>query len=218
MVGDSWAQKSARAIQAALEDALESRGRCNVVLTGGRSAARLYQEWGGVLKNRAATGIDFYFGDERCVPPDSSESNFGLAMRTLFPWGIPSGCSVFRMHAESENLAGAVASYEALLPRFVDVLLLGVGEDGHVASLFPWSQALRETRRLVVPVRGPKPPQYRMTITPPVIRQAQKIFVLAPGSKAAVREEALRDPRDFLACPARLVLDATWLLDTNVSL
>lgn len=218
MHSNSWAKFSAMAIQAAIDDVLASRGHCNVVLTGGRSAGRLYEVWGKLLEDLARINVDFYFGDERCVVPEHSESNFGLVMRTLFACGVPTGCSVFRMNAESADLAGAAANYAALLPRVVDVLLLGVGEDGHIASLFPWSPALYETRRRVVPVRGPKSPQQRLTITAPVITQARRTFVLAPGSKAAVHEEALREPEDFLACPARLVLGATWLLDTNVSL
>ena len=77
------------------------------------------------------------FGDERCVPPDHDESNYGMAMQTLFSHGVPIECSVFRMEADAIDIEAAEQRYADLLPDSIDVILLGVGEDGHIASLFP---------------------------------------------------------------------------------
>jgi 6-phosphogluconolactonase len=106
--------------------------------------------------------------------------------------------------------------YDEALPEKMDVLLLGVGEDGHIASLFPGNEAMNEAGRRVVAVVGPKLPCERLTITPPVIKQARSIFVLATGAaKAAVLNELLAVPDNAVVMlPARLVLHATWLLDT----
>lgn len=215
IASSQWAATAARLVQGRIEDTIRRKGQCNVVLTGGRSAERLYGEWGRMLQSTTNKGLRFYFGDERCVPADHIQSNYGMAMRTLF-----SKCSseyaeaVHRMEADVEDVNEAAHRYGNALPPSLDVVLLGVGEDGHIASLFPRSPALHERHRRVVPVDCPKAPNKRLTITPPVIAQAVSIFVLASGvEKAKVLQYALRDPGDFLSMPARLVLHATWLLD-----
>ena len=184
------------------------------MLTGGRSAENVYAEWAKFPAFRRLSGASFFFGDERSVSTADPESNFGLAMRTLFSAGVPGDCTIHRMEADCEDIESAADRYEALLPPRIDCLLLGVGEDGHIASLFPHSTALRDSGRRIVPVTGPKYPHRRMTITPSVIRDARAIFVLAPGgAKADVLRVAESAPEDFAAVPARLVLRATWLLD-----
>ena len=213
-----WPAQAADLIQDSINAILLERGQCSVMLTGGRSAERLFTSWIRLPIFQQMPGVRFYFGDERCVPPDHPESNYGMAMRTLFNQGIPAGCSVFHMEADGIDREAAALRYEDLLPGNVDVLLLGVGEDGHIASLFPGSVALQEVRRRVVSVTGPKPPYERLTITPPVIAQARLIFILATGAaKAQILVKALQEASDFDSIPARLVLNATWLLDTPYS-
>lgn len=157
-------------IQSAIIEHFEEHRTCHVMLTGGRSAAELYRTWAVSSKHHLnLNGVQFYFGDERCMLPDYTQSNYGMAMRTLFPDGKPGGVHLDRIEADSSDEEAAADRYAALLPEVIDVLLLSMGEDGHIASLFPYSVALRETRRRVVPVTGPKPPFQRLTITPPVI-------------------------------------------------
>ena len=200
-------------IQSAISGHLKGHSACHVMLTGGRSAGQLYSAWAASPEYPAnLNGVRFYFGDERCVSPDHPESNHGMAMRSLFPDGKPEGVQIHRMEADSANVEAAADRYAALLPEVIDVLLLSLGEDGHIASLFPHSAALRETRRRVVPVTGPKSPFQRLSITPPVIQSARQVFVMAlGGQKRAVYEEALRDPMDINTIPARLVLNRTWI-------
>ena len=100
------------------------------------------------------------------------------------------------------------------LPLSLDVLLLGVGADGHTASLFPGSPALAERRRLVVPVTGAKPPAERLTITPPVIGAARRVAVLGAGAdKAAMVARALEGPVEPGEVPAQLARHGVWFLD-----
>lgn len=187
------------------------------MLTGGRSAARVYMAWAAIDGFNRLTNVRFYFGDERCVPLDHTESNYGLAIRTLFKNGVPSGCMVFPMRADASDQAGAALQYDQSMPSSLDVMLLAVGDDGHIASLFPGSEALHELSRRAIPVVGPKPPCNRWTITPPVIVSAKSTFVFAPGAtKRAVLHKALLEPEDFDTVPARLVLSGTWMLDTDV--
>lgn len=210
-----WPAQAAQLIQDRINAILLERGRCSVMLTGGQSAERLYSAWVEFPTFQQMTGVQFYFGDERCVPPDHPESNCGMVMRTLFRCGVPVGCSVHRMEADDLDREVAALSYEDILPERIDVLLLGVGEDGHIASLFPGSQALHEVGRRVISISGPKPPYERLTITPAIISQANSIFVLSAGAaKAQILAKALQRASDFDKMPARLVLNAIWLLDT----
>ena len=213
LIKPDWTTPLLNQIQSACRDGINKNGICHVMLTGGRSAASLYSAWAASddsLDN--LQGMHFYFGDERCVPSDDSESNYGMAVNRLFPDGIPHDVRFHRMEADSFDLDAAAVRYSDVLPEVIDVLLLSVGEDGHIASLFPQSAALHESTRFVVPIMGSKPPFQRFTITPQVIRSARQVFVMALGEeKRAVYEEALRDPMDIDSIPARLVLNGTWI-------
>jgi 6-phosphogluconolactonase len=212
-----WPLQAAGLIQNTINDAINKQGRCSVMLTGGRSAERLYTSWADLPAFGRNARVQFYFGDERCVPPDNKESNFGLAMRTLFKRGVPPGCSVIRMKVETSNCDVAALNYDSQLPKQIDILLLGVGEDGHIASLFPGSAALKITDHQVVAIKSPKPPHGRLTITPPVISRAKSVFVLASGSsKGQVLDKALQAEGDAHKVPASLVLNAIWLLESAI--
>jgi 6-phosphogluconolactonase len=158
------------------------------------------------------SGWRFLLGDERCVPETHADSNYGMVMRTLFAKGVPEGCAVIPMDAVGTDLDAAADQYAAQVPEVIDLLLLSIGEDGHIASLFPGSPTLHESNRLVVPTIEPRSGQRRITMTPPAIRRATRTFVFACG---AAKERALaiarQSPMDHEAIPARLVLDATWL-------
>jgi 6-phosphogluconolactonase len=215
LVSATWPTTAAILVMAAVLKTCEACGTCSVMLTGGRSAAQLYEAWAKMPEFLQLRNVHFYFGDERCVPPDHPESNYALAMRTLFQHGVPYACSVSRIEAEQTDHLAAARAYEAQLPDRLDVLLLSVGEDGHIASLFPHSSALLENRRRVIPVSSPKPPAERLTISPVVITEAIQTFVMAMApEKSAFYHQAQIEPQNISALPARLVLGATWFLCT----
>ncbi len=212
----AWPKMAANLVQSRINLILRRQGQCSVMLTGGHSAERLYGVWAELPEFQLLKGVRFYFGDERCVSADHPESNYGMVMRSLFLQGVPAGCSVFPMDGANLDRDAAARRYDETLPEKIDILLLGLGEDGHIASLFSGSTALDETGRRVVPVVGPKLPYERLTITPPVINLAGAIYVLAAGAaKAAVLVDLLEAPsKNVLNLPACLVLHAAWLLDT----
>lgn len=96
----TWAKSTAELIIAAIERIHQLRGSCSIMLTGGRSAADLYNAWAALPEFHKMRNVCFFFGDERCVAPKNSESNYGLVMGTLFKNGIPPTCEVIRMTAE----------------------------------------------------------------------------------------------------------------------
>jgi len=187
------------------------------MLTGGRSAKALYEQWNNFGEPLTGmSGVHFFIGDERCVSTNHPDSNYGMVMRTLLPNGKPKFVEFDRMEAESINVEDSADRYAALLPDSIDVLLLSMGDDGHIASLFPNSPALFETKRKVLPVISPFKPYKRLTITPPVIQAAKHVYVLAIGDKKRLKyEEALLEPEDINSLPARLVLDRIWIFNLN---
>ena len=180
-----------------------------VALPGGSVAEVFLPVLAGAVVNWGA--IDIFWGDERAVPPDDEESNYGLARKLML--GVPAlaAARIHRMPADAEDLDLASTAYEAELDAAttgdtrVDVALLGVGPDGHVCSLFPGHPALDEARRRVVAITdSPKPPARRMTLTLPALRNAMVVVAAFGSSKAEVIAEAVHDPQSRL--PVALAL------------
>ena len=204
--------------------ALQARGRCAVLLTGGSLAPTFFPALATLPLDWRV--IDFVWGDERAVPPEAADSNYRAARELwLDPAGVPESRR-HRMPAERADLEAAATAYAAELeavaggdggPPAVDVALLGVGPDGHVCSLFPGHPALHEGERWVVAVRdSPKPPPRRLTVTLPVLAAARWMVVAALGErKAAPIAAALADPVSTLpvALVARRAPRALFLLD-----
>jgi 6-phosphogluconolactonase len=159
--------------------------------------------------------VEIFFGDERAVPPGDPQSNYRMARESLLDAvPIPSR-QVHRMPAERPDRDAAAAEYAAQLPARLDLIILGIGADGHTASLFPGSAALEERARKVMAVEGPRAPRRRLTVTPPVITSAVNKIVLAGGSeKAGAVARALEGPDDPDACPAQLARDGIWIVDS----
>ena len=192
-------------------------GRFRVALSGGQTPIATYQAlaagpWVGQEQWRV---VEIYFTDERVVPIDDPQSNYRMARVTLLePAGIPAR-NIHRIRAEDPDLEEVVREYERRLPPALDLIILGIGDDGHTASIFPGSPVAREAVARVAVVRdSPKPPLQRVTITPRVLREAREIMVLAVGgSKAEAVAGALEGTTDPDRIPARLVREREWLLD-----
>jgi 6-phosphogluconolactonase len=216
---EDWVVLATKIIGEKINSSISSRGVCQLMLTGGNTAEYLYRQW-AKSSPFPLERICFLFSDERCVPPDHADSNYAMVMRTLLVYGTPPGCSVTRMQAENPNRETAAKAYEKLIPETLDILLLSVGMDGHIASLFPHDPViLRSRERKVVPIKGPKPPNERLTITPKVIARAKSVFVLAKGEgKGKVLVEALKSNEDILSFPVCLTMGGTWLLDAEAGI
>ena len=218
---DELAAWAAERLAAALAEAQAARGTASVVLTGGRTGGAVL----AALRDAKLdwSTIDVYWGDERFLPGGDPERNETLARRELLDH-VP--VSPERVHpmAPSDGEFGddpdaAAEAYAVLLhdvPSF-DVCLLGVGEEGHTASVFPHSPAVRETARTVVAVRDcPKPPPTRVSLTLPTIRRSERVWLMTAGAaKAEAVAAALAgaDEVDLPAAGARGRQETVWLLD-----
>jgi 6-phosphogluconolactonase len=218
--GAGLADAAAEWIATAIGADVHDRGSCAVALSGGATPRPVYERLGNApLASRIAwRSVAIYFSDERAVPPGDPQSNYAMARAALLDRvGVPAA-QVHRMEAERADRDAAARDYERLLPEPLDLLLLGMGSDGHTASLFPGSPLLDERRRRVAPATGPRPPRERLTITPPVIARARRIAVLVSGAdKAATVTAVLRGPFKPRELPAQLALGGTWFVDRTAA-
>jgi 6-phosphogluconolactonase len=205
---EALAREGADWVARALRESVAGGRRASLALSGGSTPGPVYREL--AKQDVPWEQVDFYFVDERFVPPDHPESNYLLAEEALFkPLGVPPH-RVFRMQGERVDREQAARDYERQLPAVLDVVVLGMGEDGHTASLFPGHTALQEKERRVLVVVGPKPPPWRMTLTLPVLRSARKVLGLVSG---AGKRDMVRRVLAGEDLPAAKVEQAQWLMD-----
>lgn len=217
---------AADALVAAAAQAIAARGRFLLVLSGGSTPKALFE----LLATPAyAPRLDWtrthvFWGDERCVPPDDRSSNYRMAREALLDKVPISPEAIHRMRGEDPP-EQAAAAYQADLrqlfgagaPRF-DVVLLGMGDNGHTASLFPHLTAVREASRWVVAEYVGEVKMWRLTMTPALLNAARQVTFLVVGAdKAPMLKRVLEDPRDVDALPAQVVAPVdgvlTWMVD-----
>jgi 6-phosphogluconolactonase len=210
-------QAAAEEVIRAATNAIAERGRFTIALAGGSTPRNLYT----LIAANASSSLPweqmfFFFGDERHVPPDDAESNYRMAQETLLSKVPAPAANVFRIPSENPDAAAAADAYEQTLrkffalapgefPRF-DLILLGMGPDGHTASLFPETAALQEKSRLVVANWVEKLKTSRITLTLPVLNAARCVVFLVSGmDKAAVLREVLEGNAPGEKYPSKLV-------------
>lgn len=226
------AQAAAAEFLNAARETLQAKDSFSVALAGGSTPKALY----GLLVNNPSlesmvpwSKIEFFFGDERHVPPGDPESNFRMASEAMLAKAPINSKQVHRIKGEMDNAAEAAAEYEddlresfcletRQIPRF-DLVLLGMGPEGHTASLFPGTKALKEKRRLVVSNWVGKLHTDRITLTPPVLnRAAFVIFMVHGAEKAPALKAVLEGPYEPDQLPAQLIHPdqgkVLWLVDS----
>jgi 6-phosphogluconolactonase len=201
---------AAREIARLLRARLEAAPQASLALSGGRATVALCAAL--AQQTLPWERVVVFQVDERAVPPSHEDSNYRLiAENLLAPLGARAPhCE--RMIGEAEDLEAAARDYAAKLPAQLDVVVLGLGPDGHTASLFPGHPLLQEARAAVAPIfDSPKPPPRRLTLTLPVLRGAAHVVGLADG---AHKQEAVRQLRAGVDLPAGRVRPAHWFLDS----
>ncbi|MCS6914291.1 MAG: 6-phosphogluconolactonase [Myxococcales bacterium] len=251
-IGDdpaTLAREGARRVAEAARRAIAARGRFVFVLSGGNTPRRLYRLLAAEEHGIDWRRVEFLFSDERMVPYDDPESNYRMVRETLLDH-IPAAPEHTHPIPTDCSPAEAAAAYEAELRRVLDpkeprpdLVLLGMGADGHTASIFPGSPLLEECRdeetlpegrpprssrsyreeRLCVPVEdAPKPPHKRVTLTPYLINQGRQILVLVTGEdKVAAVSAALESDAEPSEIPIRAIAPesgvVSWLLDRKAA-
>ena len=224
---------SVRAAEAAvgtIDDAVRHHGRCSLVLSGGSTPRTLYGLLASEFRDRIPwTHVQVFWGDERYVSPHDPDSNYRMAREALLDHVTCPPENIHPMPTHFPSPDDAARDYERTLrgyfgtgsPRF-DLMLLGLGEEGHTASLFPGSPALEERSRWVVAVSTHARPPLRLTLTPPALTGAADIYVLVAGSrKARALHHVLTgvpDPNTYPAAGLRLTQGTLiWWVDREAA-
>lgn len=222
------ARQAAQRFTALAREAVHSRGQFSAALSGGSTPGALYRLLAGAPFRGQIPwhGVHLFWGDERCVPPDDPDSNYRLARETLIARvPIPPG-NVHRVRGElapeaaAEDYAAELRHFfDAPWPRF-DLILLGLGTDGHTASLSAGSEALAERAVVAVAAQYQDRPSHRVTLTPPAINAARQVLFLVSGhAKAQIVRDVLEGPANRF--PAQAIHPTagqiTWLLDVDAA-
>jgi 6-phosphogluconolactonase len=229
------ARAAAHVVVDAAKRSVSAGGRFTLVLSGGSTPKSLYS----LLASDAALRAEmpwnetyFFFGDERCVAPDHPDSNYRMASEAMFGDAAVKPDHTFRIHGEERDPEKAAADYERALrgffgveqprlPRF-DLVLLGMGPDGHTASLFPGTRALEEHTQIVVANWIGKLYVNRVTMTVPLLNNAAAVLFMAHGhDKAPALKAVLEGPYEPTQLPSQLILPhngkLTWLVDESAA-
>jgi 6-phosphogluconolactonase len=224
---DELSLRAAESAVIVIRDAVQARGTCSLALSGGSTPPRLYTLLASRFRGDIPwAGVHIFWGDERYVPPDDSRSNYAMARKTLLDRVPCPAANIHPMPTHFPTPDAAARDYEATLrshfsttwPRF-DLMFLGLGPDGHTASLFPGLPAVDERTRWVLPVPDPPAPPMRLTLTLPVLSQSAHTYFLVSGSdKAQALRAASTESADPHVCPAGGVRPATgdvlvWWVD-----
>ena len=230
---ETISQEAAQYVVRVAQEAIAARGLFSFGLSGGSTPGKLYSlltsepyrsqiDWGAV---------HIFWSDERCVPSDDPQSNYHLAWEAMLSKLNLRPEQIHRMPADRPDRDQASADYTTEIRRVLggsgipafDLLQMGMGPEGHTASLFPHQPSLREQERLVMPVSVPKPPPDRLTFTPPLLHMARNLLYLVTGADKA---EALRavmgrayQPEEY---PAQLITrqaqgEVTWMVDPAIA-
>jgi len=225
---EELSMSAAKEISELIINMVEAKGSFTLALSGGNTPRTLYR----LLASRYRTSIPWdsvqvFFCDERYVPHDDQQSNYRMVKETLLDSVHISPENIYPVPTNSPDAADAAQEYEGTLRehlpdrgKIFDLVLLGMGGEGHTASLFPGSPALEEKRRWVAAVDVKAAPSRRITLTYPILNAASDIFLLVAGKeKATALTEALSQTSDLRQCPAAGILsstgDTTWWVDSE---
>lgn len=221
-------EQGARLIADAARSAIAQNGKFSIALSGGSTPKPIYAK---LATEPYRSSIDWskisvYFGDERCVPPDSDQSNYHMARGALLSQVPIPDANIHRMRGEDDPQAAAIAYGRLLKAHFgdggVDLILLGMGPDGHTASLFPHTDALAETHHRCVANYVPQMSTWRITMSAPFINRAAAVCFMVQGADKADRiVQVIEGARDEQTLPSQLIMPASgrliWLLDREAA-
>jgi 6-phosphogluconolactonase len=222
------AEEAARRVIELANDAIQNHDTFSIVLAGGSTPKVLYEMLAsdGLRDQIEWAKVRVFFGDERSVPPDHADSNYGMAHAALLSKVPIPGDNIYRMRGEIDPHYAAVEYGQILKDHFgdagPDLVLLGMGEDGHTASLFPETEALKETKHRCVSNYVPKLGVRRITMTAPFINRAAAVLVMVVGvNKAKAVHDVLEGPPDPDRLPIQSIEPASgkliWLMDVGAA-
>ncbi len=225
---DTLSHEAANYVVRIASKSIATHGRFTIALSGGSTPRKLYSLLGDEPYQSQIDWalVEIFWSDERCVPPESEDSNYRMAQEALLNKVPIPPSQIYRMPADYDDRDAASYAYTLdmqqtfgtdSIPSF-DLVQLGMGPEGHTASLFPHQPSLKELQRLVMPVMVPKPPPPRLTFTPRLLNAATHILFLVTGAEKQDAVQAVLEgeyqPDEY---PAQIIRptkgETTWMLD-----
>lgn len=222
------AAKAAETITEKIQKLLREKEKVSLVLSGGSTPRPLYELLAtDEYRNRIAWNkLLVFFSDERCVPPDDPDSNYKMAYDNLLSRVPIPEKNIFRLRGEIDP-EEAATDYESVIKKILgkelsfDLVLLGMGADGHIASLFPATTALQETKKLVAANYVDKLKAHRLTLTLPILNRARNVIFLVSGKDKAKAVSSVFTDASLQRLPARLIKpvegNVVWFLDKEAA-
>jgi 6-phosphogluconolactonase len=226
----AWIDRSVDSILQAASGSIQQRGQFSLVLSGGSTPRPVYQ---ALAQPGKAGEIDWYrthifWGDERAVPPGHPDSNYRMAKQALLDHVSLPPENIYRIHGEfhhqdsAKDYQGQIKNYFGNQEQRFDLVLLGLGADGHTASLFPESEALEENHLWAAANYAPSQQAWRITLTYPALLNSHQVIFLVKGSgKAEIVKRIIQDPQNSTQFPAAAVAaghpNLTWVLDQDAA-
>ena len=228
---DTLSRDAAQHIVGIASASIAERGLFTIALSGGNTPRKTYRLLGSEPYSSQIDWklVHIFWSDERCVPPDSPDSNYRMAHEELLSKISIPALQVHRMPADLPDRDAAAQEYSDEMRRIFgkdipdfDLIQLGMGPEGHTASLFPHQASLHETQRLVMPVSVPKPPPDRLTFTPPLLNAARNVLFLVTGEdKADALKKVLEGKYEPDEYPAQIVSppggEVEWIVDRDAA-
>jgi len=186
--------------------------KCNIALTGGRSAKKLYETLSKNKEFLSQEGLFFYLSDERLVPLGDIDSNYSMIASHLFAECDIEKIFLYQMHTDHNNIKNSIRRYSLTLPEKIDLTILGLGDDGHIASIFPRSSAIWSPSKVVV-TESLIEPKFRISLGARYLLKSEMIFMIGYGkNKIKIAKEAFTKINDIESMPCRLALHGKWML------
>jgi 6-phosphogluconolactonase len=210
-----WDQQCANLILKEIDSVLSHNSECNIALTGGVTATYVYREMNPYFnKDTYIQRVNIYFSDERCVPIGFNQTNYELVVQNLFGGKAPNNLKIYPIDGAAIDIAAEAQRCNDLLQSDIDILLLSLGVDGHIASLFKLSPSIKKNDSNFVPIVRSIPFISRISITPHLISKAKKVIVFAKGfEKVAQLKKLISGVQEDE--PISLLSNATWVINKS---
>ncbi len=215
---ESLSKNAASIIYNKGKEYIKTKHEFTLALAGGNTPKRTYQILADISKDDDVfwRNTKLYWTDERYVPHESPYSNYKMARDVMIEAVPILPDNVFPIPTQRQDVQQAADEYSAIFPDNIDVIILGMGTDGHIASIFPNGQAVKETEKRFTYDYAPVEPKLRITATIPTIKSANEIFVLVSGtSKRKALKQVFDESGEIEQIPARAVKSALWLVDKD---
>ena len=209
---DSWEYSLLEKINKIIYDHNFDKKEFNIFLTGGNSIKPFYDFLGQQNSFKKLKNTNFFFSDERFISHKRKESNYYMASNSLFKYGIPETCNIFKIEVEGFTPSKAALNYSSIVPKEINLMIFSLGEGVHIGLLFTFSNTLKEKRKLFLKSKCEFHPHQRIAASPVLIKKANFSFLIAIGKKKEnIMIKMEKNIKNIKKYPANIINNCSWI-------